>query len=141
MWKNYQITPEEWKKLSKELKRYEKFKSNNFCTELYILTSINQMNIHVPCSIAFKWGFLEPLNPVAIPIEITPGVDDSKIDFFNARYIIERWSCNHIDLLETDGLHIPVYQEKVPVGTRGKFWTPWKSPVITGSDSDDDLYD
>lgn len=131
----FQFSPEDWKKFSNDMVIGSR---SNEPVKLFVSIKINGIDLEVPYDIAVKWGLLG--DGIAIPGDVIPGVDSESISFCSSRRVIEKWSCNHIDRLETNGENVPVHQESIPVGNRGKKWTSWKISMDPNSD-DEGIYD
>ena len=131
----FQFSPGDWVKLSNDI---ETGSLSNDPVKLFVHVKINAIDLKLPYDIAAKWGLLGDC--IAIPGDVIPGVDSESICFCSSRRVIEKWSCKHIDKLETSGENVPVHQESIPVGNRGKKWTSWKISMDPDSD-DDGVYD
>lgn len=131
----FQFSSDEWKRFSDDMATCSR--TNNL-VKIFVPVEINGIDLNVPYGIAAKWGLLG--KGIALLGEIESGVDEKPVPYFSSRRVTEMWSCKHIDRLETNGEFVPVHQDSIPVGTRGKRWSARKIPAEPDSD-DDGIYD
>ena len=131
----FQFSPDDWEGFSCDMVNRSRSKDK---VKLFVPVKINGIYLKVPYDIAAKWGLLG--EGIALLGEVKSGVDEKPVPYFSSRQAIEMWSCKHIDRLETNGEFVPVHQDFIPIGTRGKRWSARKIPAEPDSD-DDGIYD